>query len=131
MKLSNKLIIFSVCICVLSAALLSSKWLSISDDNTSRKSVLTGKEENKFKTIETENNISKPVRDESARVTYTLVLEDGKICAFMTANGGNRILWNSMELPPTLSDEEKTRLENGIHTTSFEELCFFFESYAS
>ena len=43
---------------------------------------------------------------------HRLSVEDGKICAYMVLSDGSLTLWNSTNVPPTLSKEDKEELEN-------------------
>lgn len=129
MKLSNKLIIASAiassCVILLVAFAIFSKNGNLPLKNKPDVSDM-GHEADKV-----QNNISKPLKSTESEDKYILRLEDEKICAYMILDDGSLSLWNSTKVPPDLSDEDRSALEKGIATDTFEKLCLYFESYAS
>lgn len=130
MKISNKLIIISLCVFVFSAWLFLSALTEKPVSDTNKEKNVS---DNKYsaQTLETENNISKKTEKKVSSPEYVIKLENGKICAYMNITGQKPLLWNSMDVPLTLSQDDINALNQGIYTNSFEELCLFFESYAS
>lgn len=129
MKLSNKIIIISGVICLLVIAGVIYALFNIKSHETK----LNQSENTKYQenADNVQNNISKPLKSTESEEKYLLRLEDSKICAYMVLSDGSLTLWNSTNVPPTLSKEDKEELEKGITTDSFEKLCLYFESYAS
>lgn len=132
MKKSNKLVILSACIFVVTLAFVMSAFLRASTGGkTNEKGAQNTYENSEANSIEAESNISKPLSEKKDNISYVIKISDKKICAYMQNTNGDLVLWNSMDIPPTLSKEDKELLQKGIHTQSFEEMCLYFESYAS
>jgi len=131
MKKSNKLVIISACIFLVSFSLVLSALLKSSPDGSEGGETYDAmpKEINE-RTVEAENNISDPVSDKNERNTYVIRISKGKICAFINTDG-SEILWATFDIPPDLSTDERKVLEDGIYSGSFEQMCFYLESYAS
>ena len=129
MKLSNKLIIASAiassCVILLVVFTIFAKNGNLPLKNKPDVSD-TGHEADKV-----QSNISKPLKSTESNEKYMLRLEDERICAYMVLDDGSLSLWNSTRIPPDLSEEDKSSLEKGITTDTFEKLCLYFESYAS
>lgn len=131
MKKSNKLIIISACLFLVSFSLVLSSFLKAGYENKDRAEdkISTRKEENE-KTLKTENNISEPVSPKIKKNSYVIRISDNRICAFIITENGE-ILWNASDIPPGLGFEERKALEEGIYSDSFEEMCLYLESYSS
>ncbi len=62
---------------------------------------------------------------------YLLTVQNGKLSAYRIS-GASKKLINSNDIDLQLMSEEDIRiLSDGIYADSFEELCLYFESYAS
>lgn len=131
MKLSNKLIVASACICLVSAVVFMSGFLKSSAPDTERSQNTQSADKITEKISRTESNISKPLEEKETRLSYVIKTDNGKICAYMVYDNKEPLLWNAVSIPPTLTKEERAALEQGIYTDSFEEMCMYFEAYAS
>lgn len=131
MKLSNKLIIASACLCIVSVALFSSSFLKSSPKSPLPDTGEAPRVNETKNTTRTESNISEPVTKKEASLRYVIKTDNGKICAYMLYDNKEPLLWDSTDIPPTLTNDEKSALEQGIYTDSFEEMCLYYESYAS
>lgn len=129
MNTSNKLIILSAIVCISTIAILTLSFIKTGND---QKNV---SEPDKIPRVEevrnAESNISPKTGEKAKKEKYLIRLRDGEIRAYIVDDKGSELMWNSLPVPPDLSDDEKSRLENGIYTSSFEELCLYFEAYAS
>ena len=129
MNTSNKLIILSAVVCISTITILT---LSFIKTGNNRKSVSEPDKNPRVEEVKNaESNISPKTGEKTKKEKYLIRLWDGEIRAYIVDNKGSELMWNSIAVPPDLSDEEKSRLENGIYTSSFEELCLYFEAYAS
>ena len=131
MKLSNKLIIASACIFLVSAVVFMSGFLKSSTQSPKQTDSTQQEDKITEKISRTESNISVPLEQKEARLSYVIKTDNDKICAYMVYDNKEPLLWNAVSLPPTLTKEERTALEQGIYTDSFEEMCMYFEAYAS
>jgi len=131
MKLSNKLIIISASLFVFAFVLLVSRWAKAPHLDPSSSKNKTEDDTNDIKTLNTESNISKPIDGEKPKNAYALKIVGERICAYMILRDGSEVLWSSTDIPPILSPDERNALKKGIYTDDFEELCLYFESYAS
>lgn len=129
MKLSNKLIIASAiassCVILLVVFAIFSKNGNLPSKNKPDVSNIG------YDADKVQNNISKPLKSTQSDDKYMLRLEDEKICAYMILDDGSLSLWDSTRVPPDLSADDRSALEKGIATDTFEKLCLYFESYAS
>ena len=131
MKKSNKLVIISACLFLVSLSLVLSSFLKSSpNENDGTETYDAAPDETKERTVEAENNISDPVSHKNENPDYVIRISDGKICAFIKADG-SEILWATFDIPVDLSPDETQRLKEGIHLRSFEQMCLYLESYAS
>lgn len=129
MNTSNKLIILSAIVCVSTIAILTLSFIKTSNNQKSASEPDIAPRVEEIKNAE--SNISPKTGEKAKKEKYLIRLWDGEIRAYIVDNKGSELMWNSIPVPPDLSDEEKSRLENGIYTSSFEELCLYFEAYAS
>ncbi len=131
MKKSNKLVIISACLFLVSFSLVLSAFLKESPGgNSGGEAYDAMPEEINERTLEAENNISDPISHKTEKNGYVIRISDGKICAFIKTDG-SEILWSTFDIPLDLSHDEKKILEEGIQLKSFEEMCLYLESYAS
>ncbi len=128
MKLSNKIMIASICLCLF---VISGVIYALFNVKSNSEETPIKKAEQEGRADKVQNNISKPLKSTGEKEKYLLKLEDNKICGYMVLSDGSLTLWNSINLPPTLSAEQTEELKKGITTDSFEKLCLYFESYAS
>ncbi|MBR3933575.1 MAG: hypothetical protein IKJ68_06680 [Clostridia bacterium] len=128
MKLSNKIIAICAIVCAFCVGWAASAFVSFSK----RSSLGTVDKNSDYeRSIQTENNLSKPVKEKVLNETYIIKLEDSTISAYVELADGSRTLWNSIPAPPALSKKDEAMLKKGISTKNFEELCLYFESYSS
>lgn len=131
MKKSNKLVIISACIFLVSFSLVLSAFLKASPDGNSGGETYDATPENtNKKTLEAQNNISDPVSHKDEKTAYVIRISDEKICAFIKTDS-SEILWSTFDIPLGLTSDERQVLEDGIHLKSFEQMCLYLESYAS
>ena len=131
MKKSNKLVIISDCLFLVSFSFVLSSFLKTSSDgNDGRETYDAVPNETKERTVEAENNISDPVSDKNETSDYVIRISDGKICAFIKTDD-SEILWATFDIPPDISPDERKELEDGIYLKNFEQMCLYLESYAS
>ena len=128
MKLSNKIIVICAVGCAFCVGLAASVFIGFFRQGSSGR---TDKKDEYEYSVQTENNLSEPVKKKSADETYIIKLEDSTITAYVKLPDGSLTLWNSIPVPPTLSKKDEQMLKNGISTKSFEQLCLYFESYSS
>lgn len=131
MKNSNKLIILSAFVFLVSLSLLLSAIFKDSPENSENRepsgSFNSMAEE---KTLEAENNVSEPISKKENKSEYLIKIHENKICAYIVTENGTS-LWNAVSIPHGLTDDERKLLEDGIHTDSFEEMCLYLEAYVS
>lgn len=131
MKKSNKLVIISACIFLVSFSLVLSGFLKASpDENSGEKTYDAFPEKTNKKTLEAQNNVSDPVSQKDEKTAYVIKISDEKICAFIKTDS-SEILWGTFDIPLGLTSDERKALEDGIQLKSFEEMCLYLESYAS
>ncbi len=129
MNTSNKFIILSLVFCISTFAILGLSFIKQSNKSGGN----TGSEPDspRAEVKNAESNISPKLGETETKEKYLIRLTDGEIRAYIVDSKGGELLWNSIKIPPDLSEEEKSKLEGGIYTESFEELCLYFEAYAS
>ena len=131
MKKSNKLVIISACIFLVSFSFVISSFMKTSSNGSiGEETYDAAPDEAKEKTVEAENNISDPVSKKDESDDYVIRISEGKICAFIKT-GEDEILWATFDIPVDLSSDETDRLKDGIHLKNFEQMCLYLESYAS
>ncbi len=62
---------------------------------------------------------------------YFLSLEGDSLCAYREEEGTKKLIISKAMQPMLMSDEDITRLRDGIYAESYEDLCLYFESYLS
>lgn len=77
---------------------------------------------------------SKPTTEAEAadeNTKYLLILENDTICGYRTQNSARELLLATPAQQALISADDYKSLLQGITVTNYEELCMYFESYAS
>jgi len=129
MKFLNKLIVLSIILFLTASCFMIFAYNKLTDDAPAKINMQS--DGDLADAVEAERNISSSAGSQIPSKQYILKLEGDLICAYITDGNGSSMLWNSTSRPLSLSPDDIKKLENGLYTSSFEELCLFFEAYAS
>ena len=129
MKILNKLVLLSLVLFLSALCFMFFAYNKLTDGTAHGGSIQNKPDSSNA--VEAESNISPPAESRPPVRQYVLKLEGDLICAYIIEENGIRHLWNSTSRPLSLSPDDVKKLENGLYTSGFEELCLFFEAYAS
>ncbi|MBQ4527993.1 MAG: hypothetical protein II998_07970 [Clostridia bacterium] len=119
-------LVFTVVFLVISAVLISdvSDKIAHKQNNTSQSPV---------EDIEEISDKPSAGRDISiaGQVRYMLIMDGDRLCICKDDDGDITLLRECEIKPLLMSDDEMKKLKEGIYSDSFEEICLYFESYAS